>query len=105
MITHEQLCDIVKDIFKELNKSGPTIDKPKINNTFYGIEVHAGQLRLSLYRIYDKEILDLFGMNVSQAKELGKGIESNEHFVTKGTYFINGIPIGYFLTAKNELIN
>jgi len=46
MITHKQLCDIVKDIFKELGKDGPTIDKPKINNTLYGIEVYAGQLRL-----------------------------------------------------------
>jgi len=105
MITHKQLCDIVKDIFKELGKDGPTIDKPKINNTLYGIEVYAGQLRLSVYRVDNKKILDLFGRDVSQAKELGKGMESNEHLVTQGTHFINRIPIDYFLTAKNDILS
>jgi len=95
-----------REIFYTQNYVGESVNKPRVFiKTKDTAEAEAGNLRLCLCETLDRRTLDEFLRDASQAKELGLGLQKNEHFVSSGCYFVESkVPVHWYLAAKNEIL-
>jgi len=95
------LIDAGKKILTDICRfEGPSVHQPNVEDTNYGERLFAGNAVLHVYDFQRKNSRNAWHEESSALEELGMPSEYG-HFITKNVFFMDGIPVGWYLSVRN----